>query len=52
MSAVEYRSPPPFASARFVNASMWRASSVTWVARNITTSVKCGWMRGMNRAGT
>ena len=50
--ALETWSPPPFASARFVNASMWRASSFTCVARNNATSVKCGWIRGMNRAGT
>ena len=50
--AVEYCSPPPLASARFVNASMWRASSTTCVDRNITTSVNRGWIRGMNFAGT
>ena len=44
--AVEYCSPPPLASARFVNASMCRASSTTCVDRNITTSVNCGWIRG------
>ena len=38
--AVEYWSPPPFASARFVNASMCLASSFTWDARNSATSVK------------
>ena len=52
MIAAEMPSWPPLASARFVNASMWRASSTTCVARNSTTSVKCGWMRGMNFAGT
>jgi len=42
VAADTYCSPPPFASARFVNTSTCLASSSTWLARNMTTSLNRG----------
>ena len=52
VEAAEYCSPPPFARARLVNASMCRASSIICVERKKTTSANCGLIRGTNFAGT
>ena len=50
--AVETWSPPPFASARFVNASMWRASSFDLGRQEHHHLGEVRVDPGMNRAGT